>query len=80
MVQTPVKSPSLQTFLSLPETKPATEYLDGQLQQKSMPQGEHSTIQGELIIGINGVTKTPKLPALIPNCAAPLTNHSSCQM
>ena len=66
MVQTPVKPLSLQAFLSLPETKPATEYLDGQLQQKPMPQGEHSTIQGELIIGINAVTRRAKIARAYP--------------
>ncbi|BBD58940.1 hypothetical protein NIES2109_17190 [Nostoc sp. HK-01] len=40
---------------------PASEYIDGQIIQKSMPQGEHSTIQGELIITINEVTKPQKI-------------------
>ncbi|MBJ7898437.1 MAG: Uma2 family endonuclease [Cyanobacteria bacterium RI_101] len=66
MVQSPVKSLSLREFLVLPETKPATEYLDGQLQQKPMPQGEHSTIQGELIMGINAVTKRAKIARAYP--------------
>jgi Uma2 family endonuclease len=67
MVQTPTKSLTLDEFLMLPDTKPASEYLDrndGRIIQKPMPQGEHSTLQGELIIVVNG--------DLIPNCAAPL--------
>jgi Uma2 family endonuclease len=48
MVQTPVKQITLAEFLDLPETKPASEYIDGQIIQKPMPQGHHSIIQSEL--------------------------------
>jgi len=66
MVQTPRKSLTLEEFLTLPETKPANEYIDGQIIQKPMPQGEHSTIQGELIIEINAVVKPKKLARAFP--------------
>lgn len=36
---------SLEEFLALPETKPASEYIDGQIYQKPMPQGKHSKLQ-----------------------------------
>ena len=36
---------SLEEFLTLPETKPASEYIDGQIYQKPMPQGKHSKLQ-----------------------------------
>jgi Uma2 family endonuclease len=52
---------SLAEFLQLPETKPASEYIDGQVYQKPMPQGEHSTIQIELASAINQVGKPQKL-------------------
>jgi Uma2 family endonuclease len=45
MVQTPVKPIGLEEFLQLPETRPASEYIDGKIIQKPMPQGEHSTLQ-----------------------------------
>jgi Uma2 family endonuclease len=45
MVQTPTRALSLEAFLQLPETKPASEFIDGQIIQKPMPQGEHSTLQ-----------------------------------
>ncbi len=45
MVQTPTKPIGLEEFLQLPETKPASEYIDGKIIQKPMPQGEHSTLQ-----------------------------------
>lgn len=60
MVQTPAKTPTLEAFLQLPETKPASEYIDGQIIQKPMPGGEHSVIQGELATTINAATKPQK--------------------
>jgi Uma2 family endonuclease len=45
MVQTPLKPIGLEEFLQLPDTKPASEYIDGKIIQKPMPQGEHSTLQ-----------------------------------
>ena len=66
MVQTPSKSITLAEFLKLPETKPASEYINGQIIQKPMAQGEHSTIQGELIIFINAVLKPQKVARAYP--------------
>jgi Uma2 family endonuclease len=57
MVTTSFKLISLEEFLALPETKPASEYLDGKIIQKPMPKGKHSTIQGELIIALKGRVK-----------------------
>jgi Uma2 family endonuclease len=50
MVQTPIRQITLEEFLALPDTKPASEYIDGEIIQKPMPQGQHSVIQGELLI------------------------------
>lgn len=66
MVKTPSKTLILEEFLKLPETQPASEYIDSQIIQKPMPQGEHSTIQGELIIGINAVVKPEKIARAFP--------------
>jgi Uma2 family endonuclease len=66
MVLIPSKTLTLEEFLKLPETKPASEYIDGQAIQKPMPQGEHSTLQGELIISINAVTKPQKIARAFP--------------
>lgn len=52
MVQTPTKPLSLQEFLNLPETKPASEYINGEVIQKPMPQGKHSILQRELIFAL----------------------------
>ncbi|NJK57706.1 MAG: Uma2 family endonuclease [Pleurocapsa sp. SU_5_0] len=66
MVRTPAKPITFEEFLKLPETKPASEYIDGQIIQKPMPQGKHSVIQGELISAINSVLKSSKTARAFP--------------
>ena len=66
MVQAPSKALTLAEFLQLPETKPASEYIDGQIIQKPMPQGKHSAIQGELVPAINGVVKSQHIARAFP--------------
>ncbi|OYD87270.1 hypothetical protein CDG77_30320 [Nostoc sp. 'Peltigera membranacea cyanobiont' 213] len=66
MVQTPSKNITLAEFLKLPETKPASEYINGKIIQKPIGQGEHSTIQGELIIFINAILKPQKVARAYP--------------
>ncbi|MEO0886876.1 MAG: Uma2 family endonuclease, partial [Cyanobacteria bacterium J06648_10] len=39
MVQAPTKPLTLDGFLALPETKPASEFINGRIIQKPMPQG-----------------------------------------
>jgi Uma2 family endonuclease len=66
MVQTPVRSLSLEEFLKLPETKPASEYIDDQIIQKPMPQGKHSTVQGEIVPSINSALKPDRIARAYP--------------
>ena len=40
MVQTRLKSLTLEEFLQLPETKPASEYIDNQIIQEANATGE----------------------------------------
>jgi Uma2 family endonuclease len=61
MVITATKPASLESFLSLPETKPACEFLDGQITQKPIPQGKHSRLQIKLSTNINQVVEIPKI-------------------
>ncbi|NET35026.1 MAG: Uma2 family endonuclease [Cyanothece sp. SIO1E1] len=61
MVQTPAKPLTLAEFLDLPETKPASEYIDGKIIQKPMPQGKHSTIQTEFSTTVNICLKPQKI-------------------
>lgn len=61
---TSIQSPSmisLEEFLLLPETKPASEYVDGQISQKATPQGKHSTLQTRFGNKINQVGEPQKL-------------------
>jgi len=62
MVQTPSKPITLDEFLKLPETKPASEYINGKIIQKPMPQGKHSAIQTEFCTTFNIIFK-PKQTA-----------------
>lgn len=61
MVQSPSKPITLAEFLKLPETKPASEYIDGQVLQKPMPQGKHSVIQTELSTIVNSSLKSQRI-------------------
>lgn len=61
MVRTQSKPLTLEEFLKLPETKPASEYIDGQIIHKPVPQGKHSTIQTELSTAINAVVKPQRI-------------------
>ena len=45
MVQSPVKPITLEEFLAQPETKPASEFINGKIIQKPMLGGPHSLIQ-----------------------------------
>jgi Uma2 family endonuclease len=45
----------------MPETKPASEFIDGDIIQKPMPQGKHSTLQLDLGSSINRALKTQRI-------------------
>jgi Uma2 family endonuclease len=66
MVQTPTKLLTLDEFLQLPETKPASEFIDGQIIQKPMPQGKHSTVQGDLVPAVNTALKPQRIARAYP--------------
>ncbi len=52
---------TLEQFLEYPETKPYSEYIDGKIEQKPMPQGQHSTLQIRLGTKINEIVLPNKL-------------------
>ncbi|WOD38583.1 Uma2 family endonuclease [Nodosilinea sp. E11] len=66
MVQLSSKTLTLEEFLKLPETKPASEFVDGQIFQKPMPQGKHSAIQGELVPFVNTALKPTRIARAFP--------------
>jgi len=59
-IPSPTQELTLKEFLKLPETKPASEYIDGEIYQKPMPQGEHSILQTRLSRAINEEGETAK--------------------
>ena len=62
---TTTKSLTLEEFLQLPETKPASEFINGQVKKKPIPQGEHSRLQAKLCQGINQVAE-PQIAYAFP--------------
>lgn len=63
MVATPdtAATITLDTFLTQPETEPASEYHNGLVTQKPMPQGKHSRIQSRLTQTINQVAEPERM-------------------
>jgi Uma2 family endonuclease len=57
---------NLADFLAQPETKPASEFIDGRVFQKPMPQGKYSQLQSALITTLNLVIKPQKLGCAFP--------------
>lgn len=57
---------TLEEFLKLPETKPASEYINGRIIQKPMPQGKHSIIQAKLLPAINALVKSRRIALAFP--------------
>jgi Uma2 family endonuclease len=66
MAKIAVEKLTLEEFLKLPETKPASEYIDGRIIQKPMPQGKHSKLQGRLVTAINAVVEPPRIALAFP--------------
>ncbi len=57
---------TLEEFLHLPETKPASEYISGQVFQKPMPKSRHSRLQIKACNAINNVTEKEKIAYAFP--------------
>ena len=66
MVQTPIKPLTLESFLALPETKPASEFIDGQIFQKAMPKGKHSRLQKQLLFKIDAIVALENVAEVFP--------------
>ena len=67
---------SLEAFLARSETKPASEYTNGKVIQKPMPQGEHSTLQFELAAAINRIGKPAKAAYAFPELRCTFAKRS----
>lgn len=57
---------SLEEFLQLPETEPASEYINGEINQKIMPKSKHSRLQIKICNAINAVTEAEKIAYAFP--------------
>jgi Uma2 family endonuclease len=66
MVRAASKSLTLEEFLKLPETKPASEYINGEIIQKPMPKTRHSRLQGKLTSKINNVVEELQIAYAFP--------------
>ncbi len=60
------QSITLSEFLKLPETKPASEFINDRISQKPMPQGKHSRLQLKLCNAVNQVGETQKIALAFP--------------
>ena len=63
---TAVQPITLAEFLKLPETKPVSEYIDGKIIQKPMPQGKHSRLRLKLCDAVNQVAEDRRLALAFP--------------
>ncbi|GBF81244.1 Uma2 family endonuclease [Aphanothece sacrum] len=66
MRQTATKPLSLAEFLDLPETTPGSEYIEGEIIQKPMPQGKHSILQRELSFALTLALKPKRTAQALP--------------
>ena len=57
---------SLEDFLAMPETEPASEYINGQVVQKPMPEGKHSRLQSALVTAMNQVAEPDAIALALP--------------
>ncbi|MBL1198457.1 MAG: Uma2 family endonuclease [Nostoc sp. GBBB01] len=77
MIKTPTCSISLEEFLQLPETKPASEYVDGEIIQKPMLQGKHSRLQLQFANAVNHVTEPTKIALAFPELGCTFGGRST---
>ncbi|GAA6622959.1 Uma2 family endonuclease [Scytonema sp. NUACC26] len=63
---TTATSLTLEEFLKLSETKPASEFINGWIYQKPMPQGKHSRLQLKFCDAVNQVAETAKIALAFP--------------
>ena len=57
---------TLEEFLKLSETKPASEYINGEIIQKPMPKTRHSRLQSKFIYSINEVAEERRIAYAFP--------------
>ncbi len=71
-----IPSITLERFLNQPETKPASEYINGSIYQKPMPQGQHSRLQLKFCNTVNAVTEDKQIALALPELRCTFGNRS----
>jgi Uma2 family endonuclease len=67
---------TLAEFLELPETKPASEFVAGSIEQKPMPQGQHSRLQLKLCNLVNDIAEAQQLAMALPELGCTFGDRS----
>jgi Uma2 family endonuclease len=67
---------TLEDFLKLPDTKPASEFIKGEITQKPMPQGKHSRIQSRLARTIDQVVEEQKIALALTELRCTFSDRS----
>jgi Uma2 family endonuclease len=57
---------TLEDFLKLPETQPTSEFINGRIHQKPVPQGKHSRLQLKFCEAVNQVAEVPQIALAFP--------------
>ncbi|BAZ51895.1 hypothetical protein NIES4103_45540 [Nostoc sp. NIES-4103] len=57
---------TLEKFLQLPETKPASEFINGRIYQKPMPAGKHSRLQLKFCDAVNQIAEAQQIALAFP--------------
>lgn len=76
MTTSAAKAITLEEFLKLPKTKPASEYIEGEIIQKPMPKGKHSRLQLRLCNAINDVAESRKIAYAFPELRCSFSTRS----
>jgi Uma2 family endonuclease len=71
-----IPSITLDRFLTQPETKPASEYINGSIYQKPMPQGQHSRIQLKFCNTVNAITEDKQIALALSELRCTFGNRS----
>lgn len=67
---------TLAEFLAQPETKPASEYIDGEILPKPMPKARHARLQGKLIAAINSIAEPGQIAYAFPELRCTFAGRS----
>jgi Uma2 family endonuclease len=57
---------TLEDFLKLPETQPASEFINGCIHQKPVPPGKPSRLQLKFCEAVNQVAEVPQIALAFP--------------